>query len=237
MKHTTSILTICLCLTLTGTPILRADASVSAAPETRRSSAQPITANTISSPLLLDHAAVSSSAMPESSLLGLSPHMGGTGSVSFMALDEGHVHIKFQNLKQAAAFFWHFDEGLDLRDRWVKLKYSGENIPLAVLLDFESKEKVKEQYIYLQPFSRRGESFFKLPDHASFAEVTVIRLIFDPGLLGVSNADFRIEDVILLPKGVEPITLKKDFHGERPVAEGLPEPFTPGQASLTYPAK
>jgi|GEM_PF-1699876 len=236
-KNITSTLIICL-LFLTGAPSAQSETSVSADLDPQFKSAQIVGKNTIASPLLLAEKPEELDAAAEAkSLLAASKFsVGSTGGLEFEVQDGNKVQIRFQGLEKPGAFFWRFDKAVDLRDQWVRLRYGGENIPLAALLSFESGKQDGNHRFYLQPFSRKGESYFKLPDDAAFGGLTVIRFVFDPVLLGTESADFRIEDIQILEKGADPLIKNITFHGEQRPGKGLPEPFTTGQSSLSYSA-
>lgn len=232
MKKTTAPLTISLCVFLgLGAPSLRSESLSPSDLDIQYQSAKTAATQTIGTPLIMAELTAADISLPGTSLLS-SVNAGSSGDLRFESLGQGKAGIRFENLSKPASFFWRFTAPADLRNRWVRLSYKGEKIPLAGLLTFETGNAGEKFSLYLLPFSRRGETYFKLPDDEAFGGLTVIRFIFDPVLLGGDAVDFRMEDMQILTKGADPLITKGAFHGERPGVEAEQHASSPGQASL-----
>ena len=132
---------------------------------------------------------------------------GTKGDILFQQLADGGIRLRYRALKEEASFFWLFEKGMDLRNRWLRVRYSGLQVPRRVALEFDKgKSRNGSKFlVYLEDTLVGEEIFFKLPDGISFSNVETIRLVINPEDILRQNGDFVIRDLELLPEGKNPL--------------------------------
>lgn len=165
--------------------------------------------NTLAAPLLLGDPALGGLRVTSKNLSFFDvPHTSGyKGNLQFERKEDGSVRLQYRDLKEEAAFFWLFERPMDLKNRWVRMSYSGLLVPSRVALEFDHDEKRLDSRfnLYLDDSLTPQSVFFKLPDAAPFAEIETLRLVVSPKDLKGRSADFAILDLELLPTDANPL--------------------------------
>lgn len=162
--------------------------------------------DTLSAPLLLSQPQNLLSPV-RGSLLNQSSSAGFEGDLAYQKLAGDSYRLRYRDLKQAAAFFFLFEKPLDLKDRWVRVHYSGLHIPSHVKLELDHDEMRDDSEfdLYLNQQPQEGSVDFKLPDKEPFGDIHSLRLVMDPELLEDPYGDFLILGLELLPAGEGPL--------------------------------
>ncbi|MBI3307527.1 MAG: hypothetical protein HYZ84_06965 [Candidatus Omnitrophica bacterium] len=141
------------------------------------------------------------------SLLRDSTQIGVRGNLVYDQAEGQGVRVHVAREAKESSLFFSFDGSKDLRDRWVRVRYSGLAVPefLTVRFDADELRRDSDFRIYLENSVQSREVFFKLPGKTSFADIHSLSFVFDPGekLLG---ADFTIEGLDVLAASQEPVT-------------------------------
>lgn len=165
--------------------------------------------DTVAAPLLLGDPALGALRVTSKNLSLLDvPHtVGHKGNLVFERDGKAGVRIQYRDLKEEAAFFWLFERPMDLKNRWVRMSYSGLQVPSHVALEFDHDEKRSDSRfdLYLDNSLAPQSVLFKLPEAKPFAQIETLRLIVSPENLKNRNADFAILDLEILPAGTNPL--------------------------------
>ncbi|MDP3920895.1 MAG: hypothetical protein Q8R76_08840 [Candidatus Omnitrophota bacterium] len=169
---------------------------------------QLLASNTIAAPLVTaGRMAEPAIAIEGMSLLAKPLTTGHQGALDYQGIAEHGVRIQFRQIKEPVAFFWVFDEPVDLSDRWVRVYYAGPIVPNRLQLKLDHAEvRLDGAFdIYLENSTWTQTVFFKLPRKKTFEAIDSLRLVANPGLLKNSSADFWILEVEVLPEGNDPL--------------------------------
>lgn len=165
--------------------------------------------NTLAAPLLLGDPALGGLRVTSKNLSFFDvPHtVGYKGNLLFEQSEDKGVRLQYRDLKEEAAFFWLFERSMDLKNRWVRMSYSGLLVPSRVALEFDHAESRADSNfnLYLDDSLTPQTVYFKLPDAAPFAEIETLRLVVSPEDLKGRSADFAVLDLELLPAGANPL--------------------------------
>lgn len=165
--------------------------------------------NTLAAPLLLGDPVLGGLRVLSKNLSLLDvPHtVGYKGNLLFEENRDKSVRLQYQNLTEEAAFFWLFERPMDLKNRWVRMDYSGLLVPSRVALEFDHDELRADSGfdLFLDGSPATQSVFFKLPDAEPFAEIETLRLVISPDDLKNKSADFAILDLEILPTGADPL--------------------------------
>lgn len=165
--------------------------------------------STLAAPLLLSQASLGkvTAFSRHLSLFDIPHTVGVKGEILYEQRDELGVRLEFRDLKEEAAFFWLFERPMDLRNRWVRVHYSGLRVPSCLKLEFDHDElRSDSQFdLYLENTLIGDTVYFKLPDKTAFAKIETLRLVLDPDSLEHNSADFVIHAIELVPAGEDPL--------------------------------
>ena len=199
------------------------------------SEASSVEHHTLAAPLMTAPLATDLSLTEGLALLGRASTLGHKGDLAFEQTLEKAVKLQAFTLKDEASLFWLFDQSMDLRSRWFRLRYAGLNPPHRIGVQFDHDELRADSTfdVYLED-SPAGSVFFKLPDGDPFSMIENIHLIFEPADLDGGNFDFVILGLDLLPEEEDPLAnlpatdLERFDWYRRPLkAENLVEVNTP----------
>ncbi len=163
--------------------------------------------STLVSPLLLSQPSEHFQVPDGTSLLKNPFEVGYEGDLQYEKLSDETFRLRYFDLTRDASFFFVFDKPLNLKDRWVRLRYTGLKLPshLALELDFEERRSDTHYDLYLDQAPGLGSVYFKLPAKASFEQVDSLRLIMEPDHLASMDADFMILGLEIVPEGEGPL--------------------------------
>lgn len=166
-----------------------------------------LSTQTLANPLLLSQTPRDPTEIPGTSLLAHPFKFGYQGDLSYRQIEDQVFRLRYEDLEEDSAFFFLFDEPLNLRNRWVRLRYFGEKIPSRLELQVESDlPRSDGRYdLYLAGSDHLESVYFKLPDKTPFGELDSIRLVIHPEEQRDPDADFMILGLELLPAGEGPL--------------------------------
>lgn len=168
------------------------------------------------------------------SLLTLPQNAGSRGELFFQEYPGQSYRIQFAELSGDACFFWAFAKPMPLKNRWLRLTYSGISVPphARIGFDSESEDPAISFDLYLDSSLVSRHVYFKLPDRDIFSAVQIIRLTFAPELMTGRIADFTISDLEIITEGDEP--LAGVAMGQEQMGR-YPQPFEPVKTRQPQP--
>ncbi len=135
-----------------------------------------------------------------SPLISATPEGATVFSNAYLSVEYGKI--------EKPSFSFNFETPHDLRNRWVRVRYSGLDAPEFLRLRFENEELKNFDFkIYLESSLSPQEVFFKLPDKAVFSNTHFLDFAPMPSEKS-TPLDFHIERIDVLPKGEEPLALQ-----------------------------
>ena len=139
-----------------------------------------------------------------------STEIGSKGNLSYDQVAGQGVHVRLTREADQASLFFSFDSSKDLRNRWVRVRYSGMAVPESLTLRFDHDEARREDFkIYPENSLESKFIFFKLPDKTSYADIHSMRFVMDPQDQQLLDADFMIEGLDVFAAGEEPLAVGK----------------------------
>ena len=175
--------------------------------EEQLAAARELDQNTLAAPLLLSQAAEPWDLPQGTSLLSQPYKIGYEGGLDYQKIADQAYRLRYQDLKKQASFFFLFDKSLDLRDRWVRLRYSGLNAPRRLSLEIDPDELRTDGRLdlYLSASPSIESVYFKLPDKVPYGELDSLHFLILPEDLQSEDGDFLILGLELLPQGGGPL--------------------------------
>ncbi|MBI3312931.1 MAG: hypothetical protein HYZ83_01660 [Candidatus Omnitrophica bacterium] len=118
-----------------------------------------------------------------------------------------YLSVEYGKIEKPS-FSFNFETPHDLRNRWVRVRYSGLDAPEFLRFRFENEELKNFDFkIYVESSLSSQEVFFKLPDKADFSNTNFLDFAAMPSEKS-TLIDFHIEGIDVLPKGEEPLALQ-----------------------------
>lgn len=137
------------------------------------------------------------------------PFMIGTrGDIQYQKMEGNAYRIRFDESEGAASVFFHFDHAMDLRNRWIRIAYSGRTAPekVSVLVDPLDEKRSDARFpVYLERSDSAHDSFLKLPARGPFAKVKTLDFVIDPKEQKSVRGEFVLLDVQIMPKEFDPL--------------------------------
>lgn len=162
--------------------------------------------NTLAAPLLFSKSPAALPKLRGTSLLKEDYLLGYEGTIDYQMISGVGIRLNYGTLKEKTSFFLVFDKSMDLRNRWVRLVYTGLGAPPRLALEFDHDELRNDSkyYVYLDDSSRPESVLFKLPAKAAYSEIGSLRFVMEPEFAKDANADFLILDLEILPEESDP---------------------------------
>lgn len=137
------------------------------------------------------------------------PFMIGTkGAMQYQMTDDRSYRLRFDSSEGVTSFFMHFDYELDLRNRWVRLSYSGLSAPekLYVVADRLDENRSDARYpIYLERSAKAHDSYFKLPARLPYGKIKTLDFVIDPKDQTDKWGEFTLFDMQVMPQQYDPL--------------------------------
>ena len=137
---------------------------------------------TLSAPLASSLPLAAPLNLPPESLLGAAYTPGHEGEIFYEQVSDTTFRLKYLDLETEAFFYFLFEKPQDLRNRWMRLRYSGLKTPhkLTIRLDHAAYRSDTDFAVYPEDTLKPAQLFFKLPDKATFENVKSLGFVIDP---------------------------------------------------------
>ena len=142
------------------------------------------------------------------SLLATPFTMGTRGAIQYQKFGENSYRIQFDNSDGVASLFLLFQYEMDLRDRWVRIAYSGRTAPEKVYIVVDRLDEARSDArfpVYLERSENSHDSFFKLPARLPYAKVKSLDFTIDPKDQTNERREFVLLDLQIMPKNFDPL--------------------------------
>jgi len=142
------------------------------------------------------------------SLLATPFTVGTRGAVQYQKFGENSYRIQADDAEGAASFFLLFQYEMDLRDRWIRIAYSGRSAPekIYVVVDRLDESRSDAQFpVYLERSGNSHDSFFKLPARLPYSKVRSLDFIIDPKDQTKKQREFVLLDLQVMPQHFDPL--------------------------------
>ena len=162
---------------------------------------------TLAAPLLLAHLGGHPDFQIAASLLAEPLEPAFSDNLSYEKIGNGGFRISGNALTEPGNFRIYFGEEKDLRNRWVRVRYTGRHVPARVKLDFNPSELRQEKNfdLYLENSLKSETVYFKLPDQRSLEIADSIGFLMEPDYVDDNLAEFTILGVDLLSENESPL--------------------------------
>ena len=176
--------------------------------ETKLSSETEVEKHTLSPSLMT---AWRGGGVPTLSLLSSPFTVGTRGAVQYQKFGKNSYRIQFDAKQGTTSLFLLFQYEMDLRDRWVRISYSGINGPekISVVVDRLENRTGSTFPIYLEKSKTVHDSYFKLPDRVPFSKVTSLDFVIDPKEQKAGRGEFLFLDMQVMSKQFNPLRTER----------------------------